>query len=42
MIIVRAAAAENDALGINNQLLWHLPDDFKRFKQLTTGHHIIT
>lgn len=41
MIIVIAAAAENDALGINNQLLWHLPDDFKRFKQLTTGHHII-
>ena len=41
MIIIIAAAAENNALGKNNQLLWHLPDDFKRFKQLTTGHYII-
>ena len=36
-----AAASENNGLGKNNQLVWHLPDDFKRFKQLTTGHHII-
>ena len=36
-----AAAAENNALGKDNQLVWHLPDDFKRFKQLTTGHYII-
>lgn len=36
-----AAAAENNALGKDNDLVWHLPDDFKRFKQLTTGHHII-
>lgn len=36
-----AAAAENNALGKENDLVWHLPDDFKRFKQLTTGHHII-
>jgi len=41
MIIMIAAAAENNALGKNNDLLWHLPDDFKRFKQLTTGHYII-
>jgi len=41
MIILIAAAAENNALGKDNQLLWHLPDDFKRFKQQTTGHHII-
>lgn len=41
MIILIAAAAENNALGKDNRLLWHLPDDFKRFKQLTTGHHII-
>ncbi len=41
MIILIAAAAENNALGKNNDLLWHLPDDFKRFKALTTGHHII-
>lgn len=36
-----AAAAENNALGKDNRMLWHLPDDFKRFKQLTTGNHII-
>lgn len=41
MIILIAAAAENNALGKDNELVWHLPDDFKRFKQLTTGHHII-
>jgi dihydrofolate reductase len=41
MIIMIAAASKNDALGKNNDLLWHLPDDFKRFKQLTTGHYII-
>ena len=40
-IIIIAAAAENNALGINNDLPWHLPDDFKRFKSLTTGHKII-
>ena len=40
-IIMIAAAAENDALGKDNDLLWHLPDDFKRFKTLTSGHKII-
>ena len=40
-LIIIAAAAENNALGINNDLPWHLPDDFKRFKSLTTGHKII-
>jgi len=36
-----AAVAENFALGKDNELVWHLPDDFKRFKQLTTNHYII-
>lgn len=36
-----AAVAENNALGKNNDLLWHLPNDFKRFKEITSGHHII-
>jgi dihydrofolate reductase len=36
-----AAVAENNALGKNNDLLWHLPLDFKRFKEITSGHHII-
>ena len=41
MITLIAAAGENNELGKDNDLVWHLPDDFKRFKQLTTGHHII-
>ncbi|MFM2230561.1 MAG: hypothetical protein RL607_1819 [Bacteroidota bacterium] len=41
MITLIAAAAENNALGKDNQLVWHLPDDFKRFKSLTTGHFIV-
>lgn len=41
MITLIAAAGENNELGKNNDLVWHLPDDFKRFKQLTTGHNII-
>lgn len=41
MIILIAAVAENYALGKNNDLLWHLPLDFKRFKETTSGHYII-
>ncbi|RMB62827.1 dihydrofolate reductase [Dokdonia sinensis] len=41
MITMIAAAGENNALGKDGDLVWHLPDDFKRFKKLTTGHHII-
>ncbi|MGO4905635.1 dihydrofolate reductase [Flavobacterium sp. W20_MBD1_R3] len=41
MIIMIAAVAENNELGKNNELIWHLPNDFKRFKALTSGHHII-
>ena len=40
-LTIIAAAGENNALGIDNDLPWHLPDDFKRFKQLTSGHKII-
>lgn len=36
-----AAVAENNALGKDNGLLWHLPDDFKYFKKRTSGHKII-
>lgn len=35
------AAAENNAIGKDNKLIWYLSDDLKRFKSLTTGHHII-
>jgi len=41
MITMIAAAGEKNELGKDNDLVWHLPNDFKRFKQLTTGHHII-
>ena len=41
MIIMIAAVAENNALGKDNEIVWHLPNDFKRFKTLTSGHHII-
>jgi len=41
MIILIAAVAENNSLGKNNDLLWHLPNDFKRFKEITSGHYII-
>jgi len=36
-----AAVAENNAIGKNNGLLWHLPADFKHFKNTTTGHYIL-
>ncbi|MDN3203526.1 dihydrofolate reductase [Algoriphagus sediminis] len=36
-----AAVAKNGVIGKNNELLWRLPDDFKRFKKLTEGHHIL-
>lgn len=35
------AIAENHAIGRNNELLWHISEDLKRFKKLTTGHPII-
>lgn len=40
-ITLIAAAGENNALGKDNDLLWHLPDDFKRFKAITSHHYII-
>jgi dihydrofolate reductase len=41
ILTIIVAAGENDAIGINNKLIWHLSDDLKRFKKLTSGHHII-
>lgn len=32
---------KNRVIGVENRLPWHLPADLKRFKSLTTGHHII-
>ena len=41
VITIIAAAAQNNELGKDNKLIWHLSDDLKRFKRLTSGHHII-
>ncbi len=41
MFTIIAAAAENNALGKDNEMVWNLPDDYKRFRDLTTGHTII-
>lgn len=40
-INIIAAVAQNLAIGYENKLIYWLPDDLKRFKQLTTGHTII-
>ena len=41
MITIIAAIAKNNALGKDNDLIWYLPGDLKRFKKTTTGHHIL-
>ena len=41
MLSIIVAKASNNIIGKNNSLIWHLPEDLKRFKELTTGHTII-
>lgn len=41
MISIVAALGRNRVLGKDNRLLWHIPDDLKRFKQLTLAHPVI-
>ena len=41
MITIIAAIAKNNALGKDNDLIWYLPGDLKRFKKTTTGHHLL-
>ncbi len=41
MISLIVAMARNRVIGRNNQLPWHLPEDLKRFKQITMGHPIL-
>jgi len=41
MISIIVCIAQNRAIGFENKLLYWLPNDLKRFKQLTTGHTII-
>lgn len=41
MITLAVAKSENDVIGADNKLLWHLSDDLRRFKRITSGHPII-
>ena len=41
MLSIIVAKAKNNIIGKNNKLLWSLPEDLKRFKEITTGHTII-
>ncbi|MEN9389977.1 MAG: hypothetical protein RLZZ283_77 [Candidatus Parcubacteria bacterium] len=41
IVIVVAISKDKRALGMNGKLLWHIPDDMKRFKTLTMGHPVI-
>ena len=41
IISMIAAMGKNRVIGRDNDLPWHLPDDFKYFQQTTKGHHII-
>ncbi len=40
-ISIIVAVAKNFGIGLNNDLLWHIPEDLKRFKKITSGHQVI-
>ncbi len=41
MLSLIVAVAQNNAIGRNNELLWHISEDLKYFKETTTGHPVI-
>lgn len=41
MTTIVVAMGINGEIGLDNQLLWHLPNDLKHFKNITSGHPII-
>ena len=41
MLSIIVAIANENVIGKDNKLIWHLPEDLKHFKQITTGHRII-
>lgn len=41
MLSIIVAIAENNIIGGDNKLLWHIPEDLKRFKAITSGNTII-
>ncbi|KKW34786.1 MAG: Dihydrofolate reductase [Candidatus Uhrbacteria bacterium GW2011_GWC2_53_7] len=40
-IVIIAAVAENGVIGRDGKLPWHIPEDLRRFRQLTLGHCVI-
>ena len=40
-IVAIAAVADNRVIGSGDDMLWHLPEDFARFKRVTTGNTLI-
>lgn len=41
LLSIIVAVSTNGVIGMNNELIWRLPDDLKRFKKLTVGHPMI-
>lgn len=41
MLSIIVATAQNNAIGKDNSLLWHISEDLKRFKEITSGHKIL-
>ena len=41
IVALIAAVSENNVIGRDNTLIWRIPQDMKRFKEITLGHHVI-
>lgn len=41
MLSIIVAVADNNAIGCHNKLIWHISEDLKRFKRLTSSHTVI-
>ena len=41
IVALIAAVSENNVIGRDNTLIWRIPQDMKRFKEITWGHHVI-
>ena len=41
MLSIIVAIANDNVIGKDNKLIWHIPEDLKRFKSITTGHTMV-
>jgi dihydrofolate reductase len=41
VVSIIGAKGKNNVIGLDNRLLWHLPDDLKYFKNKTSGHYVL-